>query len=69
MELTLIVQGLDSNFAGSLYPIFRDLLQTACSRLKDLQQRCWNNVFQNVLSLKQRLERDKKTTDYKVNAN
>ena len=74
MELMLIVQGLDSYFiqfsylAGSLYPLFRDLLQIPCRQLKDLLQRCWDSVFQNVLSLKERLDRDQKTTDYKVNA-
>ncbi len=65
MELTLIVRGLDSYFAGSLYQIFRDLLQISCRWLKDLPQRCRENDFWNVFSLKERLDRDQ-NTDYKV---
>ena len=49
MEMTLIVQGLDSYFVKfvlSLYPIFRDLLERYC-----------DNILQNVFSLKERLDR------------
>ncbi len=53
-----ISSGLGSYFAGSLYPIFRDILQISYRQLKDLLQRCWDNIFQNVLSLKERLDRD-----------
>ena len=55
MEMTLIVRGLDSYFAGSLYPIFRDHLQISYRQLG-----CWGNIFWNVLSLKERLDRDQK---------
>ena len=71
MELTLIVQELDSFFAGNPYRIFRDLLQISCRQLKDLLQRCCDNVLQNVHRLKERLDRDQKTKteiDDKVNA-
>ena len=64
----MIAQRLHSYFAGSLYPIFSDLLQISYKQLKDLLQRCWDNIFWNVLSLKERHDRDKKITDCRVNA-
>ena len=68
MELTLIVQRLDgtlqevqfSYFAGSLYPLLRDILQISYRQLKHLLQRCWDSVFYNVLNLNERLDRDEK---------
>ena len=65
MEMTLIVRRLDSCFAGSLYPILRDLLQISYRQLKYLLQRCWGNLVWNVLTLEESLDRDQITTDYK----